>query len=99
MKLSQNEIQNRLDKLQNWSLDQNKIIRKYKCVNFIKAIEFINLIAERAEAIDHHPDILISNYNQVTIILTTHSANGLSENDFNLAQEIDATFNSQSDKK
>jgi len=96
MKLSQNEIQNRFANLQHWNLDQNQIIRKYKCTNFIKAIEFVNIIAEQSETMDHHPDILISNYNQVTITLTTHSANGLTENDFNLAKEIDQVFNSQS---
>ena len=96
MKLSQNEIQNRLEKLQNWSLEQNKIKRLFTCKNFKASIDFVNLIAERAEVMDHHPDILISNYNQVTITMTTHSENGLTENDFTLAGEIDHIVNSLS---
>ena len=98
MKLSQNEIQNRLNKLQHWSLDQDQIKRRYKCKDFMGAIDLINLIAAHAETMDHHPDILISNYNQVTITLTTYSANGLTENEFTLAKEIDHIFNSQSNE-
>jgi len=98
MKLSQNAIQNGLNKIQQWSSDQDQIKRRYKCKDFMGAIDLVNLIAAHAETMDHHPDILISNYNQVTITLTTHSANGLTENDFTLAREIDNIFNSISDK-
>ena len=55
-------------------------------------INFVNLIADLAEEMDHHPDILISNYNKVTITLTTHSAKGLTENDFNLVEKIEKVF-------
>ena len=43
-------------------------------------------LAERA---DHHPDILIQ-YRKVTLTLSTHSAGGLTEKDFDLATEINA---------
>ena len=94
MKITKEKIQNRLEKLSKWTLDKNQISKKFKCKNFLSAIEFVNLIAERAEAMDHHPDILVSNYNQVTITLTTHSANGLTEKDFNLATKIEQVFKS-----
>jgi 4a-hydroxytetrahydrobiopterin dehydratase len=37
---------------------------------------------------DHHPDILIR-YNKVTLTLSTHDASGITEKDFNLAEQID----------
>ena len=44
----------------------------------------INTIAEEQ---DHHPEITL-NYNKIKIELTTHSANGLTANDFILAKII-----------
>jgi 4a-hydroxytetrahydrobiopterin dehydratase len=50
---------------------------------------FVNHVAGLAEAMDHHPDILIQ-YRKVKLTLSTHSAGGLTELDFALAQKIDA---------
>ena len=37
----------------------------------------------------HHPDLEIS-WNTVTVSITTHSEGGLTDNDFQLAQRIEA---------
>jgi 4a-hydroxytetrahydrobiopterin dehydratase len=50
---------------------------------------FVTRVALRAEAMDHHPDILIS-YSRVTLTLSSHDAGGLTERDFRLAEKIDA---------
>jgi 4a-hydroxytetrahydrobiopterin dehydratase len=47
------------------------------------------LIAQIAEAEDHHPDLHLTGYRNVTIELSTHAISGLSENDFVLAARID----------
>jgi 4a-hydroxytetrahydrobiopterin dehydratase len=39
---------------------------------------------------DHHPDAHLHRYKRVKIILTTHSAGGITQNDFDLAAKIDA---------
>ena len=49
----------------------------------------VNLIAFYAEAADHHPDILLHEWNKVRITLSTHSAGGLTKNDFDLAGALD----------
>lgn len=92
MKLSETDIKNRSAGLNSWNLQGNQIQKQYTCKNFMAAIKFVNLIAELAEELDHHPDIFISNYNKVTITLTTHSANGLTKNDFDLAEKIEKGF-------
>lgn len=66
-----------------------KISKEHKFKDFIGAINFVNNVAEIAEAEGHHPDIKI-NYNKVLLELTTHAIGGLSENDFILAAKIDA---------
>lgn len=66
-----------------------KIRRQFVLKNFKSAIEFVNKIAALAQAEGHHPDICLSDYKIVTIVLTTHSIRGLSVNDFILASKID----------
>lgn len=72
-----------------WELKDNSIVKLYKFKDFLEAMRFVNRVAEQAEAADHHPDILIR-WNKVTLTLSTHSAGGLTEKDFNLAAQIDA---------
>lgn len=69
-------------------IDGKKLERRYKFKNFLEAMQFVNKIADIAEAEQHHPDIKIY-YNLVTLTLWTHAISGLSENDFILAAKID----------
>ncbi|MDQ3630912.1 MAG: 4a-hydroxytetrahydrobiopterin dehydratase, partial [Actinomycetota bacterium] len=50
---------------------------------------FVNRVAEAAESANHHPDILIHGFNRVRLTLSTHSAGGLTDKDFQLARMID----------
>lgn len=59
---------------------------------FASAVAFVVRVGFDAEAADHHPDILITNYKKVTLVLTTHSAGGVTEKDFAAAAAADAVF-------
>ena len=48
---------------------------------------FVGAVAYLAENANHHPDIAIS-WNKVTLTLSTHSAGGLTADDFALARRI-----------
>lgn len=69
-------------------IDDKKIKHLFKFKDFKEAMIFVNKIADIAESEGHHPDIYIY-YNKVTIELTTHASQGLSENDFILAAKIE----------
>lgn len=70
--------------------DGGKLIAKtFDLEDFQSAVVFVNQVARLAEEQHHHPDIFIHNYNNVTISLTTHSAGGLTEEDFILAAKMD----------
>ena len=69
---------------------KKKISKEYKFKDFIGAINFVQKVADLAEAEGHHPDIHI-HYNRVMLDLWTHAIGGLSENDFILAAKIDAS--------
>lgn len=86
--LSLQEISQEMADLSNWSLETAAITKEFTFVDFKQAIDFVNKIGEIAEKIQHHPDIMI-NYNVVRLSLSTHSANGLTKIDFQLAREID----------
>ena len=72
-----------------WNLSGKSIEREFKLADFAAALAFVNKVGAAAEAADHHPDILIHDWNKVKITLSTHSAGGLTANDFKLAREID----------
>jgi 4a-hydroxytetrahydrobiopterin dehydratase len=71
-----------------WSETNGAIQRTVLYKDFKGAMAFVDKVADLAEAADHHPDILIR-YNKVTLTLSTHDASGITEKDFNLAEQID----------
>jgi 4a-hydroxytetrahydrobiopterin dehydratase len=72
-----------------WQREGDTIVRELKVDDFMSAVALVNRAAEVAEAANHHPDITIHGYNKVRFTLSTHSAGGLTEADFGLAQAID----------
>lgn len=64
-----------------------KIARDLRFKEFAQAMEFVNRMAELAEAEGHHPDFCVS-WNRVNLELVTHAIGGLSENDFIMAAKI-----------
>ncbi len=69
--------------------DAKSITKKYVFKDFKEALAFINIIGEIAESEGHHPNIHLTNYNNVEITLSTHAAKGLTNNDFIMAAKID----------
>lgn len=88
-KLEQDVVEQRLAEFPEWSRSGDSIQRTLSFENFAGAMDFVNRIAELAEAQQHHPDIMIR-YNKVTLTLSTHDAGGLTERDFEFARETDA---------
>lgn len=79
-----------MNNVSGWSLsdDAKKISKEYLFKDFIGSVDFINSVADVAEAEGHHPDIFIF-YNKVRLELSTHSIGGLTENDFIVAAKMD----------
>ena len=74
-----------------WSLseDGRMIQRSFRFKNYYQTIAFVNALAWIAHLQDHHPDLEVG-YNRCVVHYSTHSAGGLSENDFICAARIDA---------
>lgn len=71
-----------------WERQGDELVKEHKSRDFAGAMAFVNAVAERAEAANHHPDIDIR-WNTVTLRLSTHSAGGLTQADLDMAREID----------
>lgn len=85
--LSQEDIAARLGDLPGWTIADDKLRREFKFKNFVEAFGFMTSAAIEAERMDHHPEW--SNvYNKVVVELTTHSAGGITELDFELAEKM-----------
>ncbi len=90
LKLSDGEIAQKLSALTGWQREGNTITKEFVLTGFTEATQFIAKLAEPANAMDHHPDVQLYRYKRVKISLTTHSAGGLTQNDFTLAGTIDS---------
>ena len=90
-KLEPEQREAALSALAGWSYDEARrgITRSFKFADFNEAFAFMTRVALAAEQADHHPDW--SNvWNRVDILLTTHSAGGLTSKDVDLAKRIDS---------
>jgi 4a-hydroxytetrahydrobiopterin dehydratase len=74
--------------LPGWEVVDGKLRRDVQVKNFRAAVALVNSIAEVAEEQNHHPDLCIHGWNKVKIELYTHTADGLSENDFIMAAKF-----------
>ena len=86
-KLSKQEVAAGLSKLDGWRLVKGNLHRIFEFKDFRQAFGFMKRVAVAADRMDHHPD-WSNAYNKVTIDLSTHSAGGLTKNDFKLAGKI-----------
>jgi 4a-hydroxytetrahydrobiopterin dehydratase len=91
-KLSAEQIAEKLRALSGWEYKDNAIGKVFRFKEYLHGIEFVDKIAEIAEANDHHPDITI-NYKRVTFTLSTHDQGGVTDKDFKLAENIEIAFN------
>jgi 4a-hydroxytetrahydrobiopterin dehydratase len=76
------------DNCPEWAVEDKSMTRTFTFGDFGEAMAFVTRTALAAEALDHHPDIDIR-WNRVTLVLSTHSAGGLTALDEDLASKID----------
>jgi 4a-hydroxytetrahydrobiopterin dehydratase len=86
--LADAEIAAALAALPDWTRDGDEIVKTFECASFPAAIAFVVQIGFLAERADHHPELDIR-WRKVKVALSTHSAGGLTNRDFDLAAEIE----------
>lgn len=86
--LSDIAIQRELGALPGWSRRGGALTKTFTLGSFAAAIEMVRRVADAAEAADHHPDIDIRG-NRLAFKLSTHAAGGVTQQDIDLAREIE----------
>jgi len=87
--LTDAELETELARLGEWRRDGVTIKRTVKVADFRAAVALVNAVADAAEAADHHPDVCIVGYRNVSFEVSTHAAKALTRRDIELATEID----------
>ena len=87
-KLSDEDVQQHMAHLPGWTRQGDAITRQYLFADFAHALQFVNVVGEAAEDVQHHPDMDVR-FNTVTLSLTTHDSGGLTLADMEMAASAD----------
>ncbi|AUS06698.1 4a-hydroxytetrahydrobiopterin dehydratase [Pseudotamlana carrageenivorans] len=87
-KLSEQDIEKKLLQFPDWEYYDNAIHSEFEFENFKDCFSAMSRIAFECEALNHHPN-WTNVYNVLTVSLSTHSENGVTEKDFKLAKAIE----------
>jgi len=86
--LTEEEIATALATLEGWYVEGRELVKTFRFPSYLAGIDFVSRLGQAAEAMNHHPDLLVG-WRKVTMRVTTHSAGGLTEFDLALAREAD----------
>ncbi|MBC8398312.1 MAG: 4a-hydroxytetrahydrobiopterin dehydratase [Flavobacteriales bacterium] len=86
-KLTDSEIKDKIELLQDWDYCDNALNTDFEFDNFKDCMSAMNRIAFECEVLNHHPEWK-NVYNKLEIRLTTHDAGGVTDLDFKLAKTI-----------
>jgi 4a-hydroxytetrahydrobiopterin dehydratase len=82
------ELTARLAPLSGWTVVDGWLERRFVTDGWPTTLMLVNAIGFVAEAADHHPDLTVA-WSKVSVRLRTHSANGVTDKDLELAQKIE----------
>jgi 4a-hydroxytetrahydrobiopterin dehydratase len=93
--MSRSEADAGLAQLSGWAVAEDpgrlSIEKTFRFKGFLPGVDLVNLIAPIADAEGHHPELCLE-YGKLIVMLWTHVADGLTDNDFILAARIDAAI-------
>jgi 4a-hydroxytetrahydrobiopterin dehydratase len=73
--------------------DRGWLERDLEFKDFAASLEFVNRVAEIAEELNHHPDILLHGWNRVRVASWSHDVKGITDRDYALAGRINTLIN------
>ena len=77
--------------LDQWTVEGVALKKVYRFKNYYETLAFVNALAFMVHREDHHPDLYVG-YNRCEVRYSTHSVNGISENDFISAAKADVIY-------
>ena len=87
--LGEADLRHHLEQVSGWHPAAGAIEKTFAFRNYYETIAFVNALAWIAHTEDHHPDLQVS-YDRCVVRFATHSAGGVTRNDFICAAKADA---------
>ena len=80
----------KLKKLLGWAYNKKtrSISVTFLCKDFLGVVRLIGKIARLAEKADHHPNLHLTRYRRLKVVLSTHSEGKVTAKDLALAGKI-----------
>jgi 4a-hydroxytetrahydrobiopterin dehydratase len=72
-----------------WKVENGRLKISLTLDNFLSCVEMIEEIAKIAEKMDHHPDLCIRSYKNLSIEIYTHEEDAITQKDYRLAEKIE----------
>jgi 4a-hydroxytetrahydrobiopterin dehydratase len=72
-----------------WVVERSRIYRDYRFASFRAAMDFVDRVADLAESVAHHPNILVHEWCFVRLELYSHVSDCISQADVDFALATD----------
>lgn len=87
--LSRDQLKTNLARLNGWMIDKGQLAKETTFKDFKEALAYVNKAGNIAESMNHHPDILLHQWNKVKLCINTHDEGGITEKDFEFARKVE----------
>ncbi len=87
--MSEDELKRHLAQFSGWHEASGAIEKTFAFKAWLETVAFVDALAWVCHVEDHHPDLRVS-FDRCVVRFSTHSAGGVSRNDFICAAKADA---------
>lgn len=88
-KLTEEQITSALRALPGWVYKNGSIIKTYKTQSFPATMGFVTAAGAYCQKRNHHPDHITMKFKEVEVSFSTHSAGGITQNDIDIAGDLE----------
>jgi 4a-hydroxytetrahydrobiopterin dehydratase len=88
-KLTEQQINEALKLLPGWRFENGSIKKTFKTQNYPATMGFVTAIGGFCQKRNHHPDYVTMKYKEVEVSFSTHSAGGITQNDIDIAGDLE----------
>ncbi len=95
MPVIESEVLQDLKRLVDWEIIGRELSKGFYLDTFARAVGFINDVAKIANDMQHHPDILLSEFSTVRLFIKTNELGKVSSKDVEFARRVENTWKSR----
>ena len=86
--LNNEQINDELNNMDGWVYKDNKISKSYHFESYMDGINFVNILAKKAEELNHHPDLNVG-WCEVSVSFTSHDKGGVTSDCVQMAKTVE----------